>query len=161
MIKNKNVLIPVKEKKADLGKIWFHYKQLIMNNINLGILILRISVAGFMLPHGIKKLFHGVEHIAVLFQNIGLPHTLAYTTYLGEVVAPILILIGFRARIGALLLAFTCLVAIFLAHSDELLRTGEGGGWALELLGLFLLGSISLFFTGAGQYALSKINRWD
>jgi len=26
---------------------------------------------------------------------------------------------------------------------------------------LYLLGSVALFFTGAGKYAVSKTNKWD
>jgi putative oxidoreductase len=37
----------------------------------------------------------------------------------------------------------------------------EYGGWAVELLGLYLLGAVALFFTGAGKFAVSSSNSWD
>jgi len=85
-----------------------------MNNTSLGLLIIRLSVAGLMLPHGISKIFNGVGHIEGLFQGIGLPAILAYSAYVGEVLVPILMLIGYRTRLVSLLFVFTCLVAIFL-----------------------------------------------
>jgi len=132
-----------------------------MNNTSLGLLIIRLSVAGLMLPHGISKIFNGVGHIEGLFQGIGLPAILAYSAYVGEVLVPILMLIGYRTRLVSLLFVFTCLVAIFLGHPNELFSSGSGGGWALELLGLYLFGSLALFFTGAGKYALSRSHKWD
>ncbi len=132
-----------------------------MRNVNLGLLILRLSVAGLMLPHGIAKLFKGVGHIKGLFNEMGMPEFFAYSVYLGEVIVPILIIIGFRTRLASIFFAITCIVAMLLAHSDQLFSLGKGGGWSQELLGLFLFGSIALFFTGAGKYALSTKNKWD
>ncbi len=132
-----------------------------MKNINLGLLIMRLSVAGLMLPHGIAKLIKGVDHIKGMFKNLGLPEFFAYSVYLGEVIVPILIIIGFRTRLASIFFAITCVVAMFLAHADQIFTLGKGGGWSQELLGLFLFGSLALFFTGAGKYAVSKDNKWD
>jgi putative oxidoreductase len=124
-------------------------------NIDLGLLLLRISVGGLMLFHGIAKLLHGIDFLA---QSMGF---VAYAVYIGEVLAPLAILLGWRTRIASVILAINCIVAIGFAHSDQLFSLTENGAYANELLMLFLLGAVALFFTGAGKYALSTQNNWD
>jgi putative oxidoreductase len=108
-----------------------------------------------MLFHGVSKLIHG---ISFLVENMG---AFGYAVYIGEVLAPIAILLGFRTRIAAVLLAITCVVAVATAHSQEVFTISDHGGYALELLMLYLFGALALFFTGAGKYAVSKNNQWD
>jgi len=128
---------------------------MISKNTDLGLLLLRISTGGLMLFHGVSKLIHG---ISFLVENMG---AFGYAVYIGEVLAPIAILIGFRTRIAAVLLAVTCVVAVATAHAQEIFTISEHGGYALELLMLYLFGALALFFTGAGKYAVSKTNKWD
>lgn len=128
---------------------------MISKNSDLGLLVLRFSVGGLMLFHGIAKLIHG---ISFLVESMG---AFGYAVYIGEVLAPIAILLGFRTRIAAVLLAVTCVVAIATAHAQDIFSISEHGGYANELLMLYLLGSVALFFTGAGKFAVSKTNQWD
>lgn len=128
---------------------------MISKNTDLGLLVLRFSVGGLMLFHGIAKLIHG---ISFLVESMG---AFGYAVYIGEVLAPIAILLGFRTRIAAVLLAVTCVVAIATAHAQDIFSISEHGGYANELLMLYLLGSVALFFTGAGKFAVSKTNQWD
>lgn len=124
-------------------------------NTNLGLLLLRLSIGGLMLFHGVAKLIHG---ISFLTETMGIA---GYAVYIGEVLAPLAILIGWRTRIASLLLAVTCIVALFVAHSQDVFAIGEHGGYANELLMLYLFGALALFFTGAGKLALSSTNNWD
>ncbi|WP_084157391.1 DoxX family protein [Flavobacterium denitrificans] len=128
---------------------------MISKNSDLGLLVLRFSVGGLMLFHGIAKLIHG---ISFLVESMG---AFGYAVYIGEVLAPIAILLGFRTRIATVLLAVTCVVAIATAHAQDIFSISEHGGYANELLMLYLLGSVALFFTGAGKFAVSKTNQWD
>nr|WP_294786101.1 DoxX family protein [uncultured Flavobacterium sp.] len=128
---------------------------MISKNTDLGLLILRISAGGLMLFHGVSKLLHGISFLTDMMGALG------YAVYLGEVLAPILILIGFRTRIAAVLLAGTCVVAIGTAHAQDIFSISEHGGYANELLMLYLLSAVALFFTGAGKYAASTTNQWD
>jgi len=128
---------------------------MISKNSDLGVLVLRISVGGLMLFHGIAKLIHGISFLVENMRAFG------YAVYIGEVLAPIAILLGFRTRIAAVLLAVTCVVAIAMAHAQDIFSISEHGGYANELLMLYLLGSVALFFTGAGKFAVSKTNQWD
>lgn len=130
-------------------------------NNDLGLLILRITVSVLMFLHGISKFGGSLEFIKGMLAEKGIPDFIAYGVLVGEILAPIAILIGFRTRIAAAIYAFNCLVAILIAHSSEIFSMGEHGGWALELLGLYFFGALTLFFTGAGNIAVSKSNQWD
>jgi len=128
---------------------------------NIGLLILRLSIGGLMLFHGIHKLLNGVDGLVGMFSSMGLPGFVAYSVYIGEFLAPILIIIGYRTKLASLFVAATMLVATFTAHAGDLLKIGDHGEWALELIGLYFFGSLSIFFLGAGKFALSSSNKWD
>lgn len=130
-------------------------------NNNLGLLILRVTISVLMLLHGISKFSGGLEFIKSMLTEKGIPDFIAYGVLVGEILAPIAILVGFRTRIAAAIYAFNCLVAILMAHSADIFSMGEHGGWALELLGLYFFGALSLFFTGGGNFAISKSSNWD
>ncbi|HCO68014.1 MAG TPA: DoxX family protein [Dysgonomonas sp.] len=129
--------------------------------VNIGLLILRIGVGGLMLLHGIYKLFNGIGAIEQQIIDMGMPAFFAYGVYIGEVLAPILIIIGLAARPAALVLATNCIVAMLMVHSADIFSLNAQGGWSVELLGLYLFGSITLIFTGAGRYAVSHKYWWD
>lgn len=127
----------------------------ILHNDALGKLILRLSVGGLMLLHGIAKLLNpgSLTWIGETLAAQGLPSFLAYGVLIGEVVAPLMAIIGWQTRIAGLLMAGNMVVAIFLAHSHELFTLTGSGGWALELQGLFLFGSLAIMFLGSGRSA--------
>ncbi len=124
---------------------------------DLGKLVLRVSVGVLILLHGIFKLQNGVDGIAGMLGNNGLPAFLAYGVYIGEVVGPALVILGVFTRIGALLIAGNMLVAFLLAHMQELFSLSKMGGWALELQGMFLLGAIAIALLGAGRFSVGGI----
>ena len=78
-----------------------------MLNEDIGKLILRVSIAGLMLFHGFFKLFNGIDGIKFLVNQAGLPEFFAYGVYFGEIVFPILIIIGLFTRISSLFFALT------------------------------------------------------
>ena len=121
---------------------------------DIGKMVLRVSVGVLILLHGIFKLQHGVSGISGMLDGHGLPTFLAYGVYIGEVIGPALVIAGLLTRIGALLIAGNMVVAIMLAHLQELFTLGQMGGWALELQGMFLFGSIAIALLGAGRYSI-------
>lgn len=130
-------------------------------NNDFGLLILRITIGLLMLLHGISKFGGGLEFISGMLVEKGLPGFFAYGVLIGEILAPVLLIIGFRTRIAAVIYAVNCLVAVLMVHSADIFKLSDHGGWELELLGLYFFGSLVLFFTGGGKYALSKNNNWD
>ncbi|MDX1800292.1 MAG: DoxX family protein [Marinobacter sp.] len=127
-----------------------------LENSDLGKLILRLCVGGLILFHGISKLIHGIGFIENMIASHGLPGFLAYGVYVGEVVAPLMLIVGYQTRIGALLIVINMLVAIAMVHMGQLLSLGEHGGWALELQGFYLFGALAVVFLGPGRYKLNS-----
>jgi putative oxidoreductase len=131
------------------------------SQFNIGVLILRLSLGLLLLFHGYSKIIHGVEGLKGLMSDNNLPEFLAYGVYVGEVVAPLLMVIGYRTKIASLIISATMFVAIFTAHSEEIFSLNEHGGWAVELPALYFFGSLAIFFLGGGKIALSSSNKWD
>jgi len=130
-------------------------------NKDLGLLILRLTLGGLMLFHGIAKLTHGIEGIQAMLSSKGFPAFIGYGVYVGEIIIPLLLIIGYRTRIATLIFALNMLVALLLAHSGDIFSLSKHGGWAIELIAFFLFGAVALFFTGSGKYALSSSHKWD
>jgi putative oxidoreductase len=126
---------------------------------DLGKLLLRVTVGGLMLFHGIAKLQHGVGFIEGMLEGKGLPAFLAYGAYVGEVIAPLLLLVGFQTRIAGAVLAFNMVTAIGLAHANQLFDLNAHGGWAIELAAFFLLGGLCIALLGSGRFALDARRR--
>ena len=123
---------------------------------DLGKLVLRLALGILILLHGIAKLKGGTAGIVGMVEGAGLPGVLGYAVLIGEVLAPLMVIAGFHARIGAALIAINMLVAIGLAHMGDLGKLGEQGGWALELQGMFLFTAIALVFLGPGRFSVNQ-----
>ncbi len=129
---------------------------------DLGKLVLRVVLGVLILFHGVAKLIHGPGYIVSVVTGAGLPSLLAYGVYVGEVVAPLLLLLGFWTRIGALIIALNMIVAILLVHLAQFATLADSGGWALELQGMFLGTAVAIMLLGAGRYSLGGGNgRWN
>lgn len=129
---------------------------------DLGKLVLRVALGLFILLHGIAKLLGGVGSIAGMLTKIGMPDAFAYLVYVGEVIAPVLVLIGVWTRAAALVIAINMVVAIMLVHTAEFFTLSKTGGWALELQGMFFTAAIAISLLGAGRYSVGGVNgRWN
>ncbi len=122
---------------------------------DLGKLLLRVMLGALILLHGIAKLDGGMSGIIGMVEAQGLPGVLGYAVLIGEVVAPLMVLAGFHARIGAVLIALNMVVAIVLAHMRELGDLNDQGGWALELQGMFLGTAVVLALIGPGRFSVN------
>jgi putative oxidoreductase len=122
---------------------------------DLGKLVLRLTLGILMLMHGIAKISSGTGGIEKMLEGIGMPAFFAYGVYMGEVLAPILVILGLYARIGAALIVVNMLFAILLAHRGDLFLLGKTGAWALELQGFFLFTALALLLMGPGRYSVN------
>jgi putative oxidoreductase len=125
---------------------------------DLGKLVLRVALAVLILFHGVAKIINGVGFITGLAAKFGLPPALGYLVYIGEVVAPLLILFGAWTRLAALIVAINMVAAVALVHMGDLLTLTKNGGWALELQALFLAAAIAVALLGAGRYSVGGIH---
>jgi len=129
-----------------------------MNHFDdIGKLILRLSVGILLLMHGLFKLIHGIAGISALIQANGWPAWIAYGVYIGEIIAPALLILGLLTRASALVIVLNMLLAVYLAHSHQLFQLTKSGGWLLELQGLYLFGALAIALLGAGRFSIGGI----
>ncbi len=124
-------------------------------NDAIGKLLLRVLIGGIMLPHGIAKLGGGAERIAGMISGMGLPGFLGYGVLIGEIVAPLMMIAGFYARVGAVLVVINMIVAIGLAHAADIFLLNDNGGLELELQYLLLFGAVAAMLLGPGRHAIN------
>jgi putative oxidoreductase len=121
-----------------------------------GRLLLRLTIGGLMLFHGVAKLDGGMQSVTALVKDAGLPGFVAWGVLVGELVAPLMLILGLYARAAGVVLAFNMLVAILLAHAGDILKLGEYGEWAIELQMLYLLGGLSIALLGSGSITVAN-----
>ena len=130
---------------------FFRYK-----NEDVARLLLRLTLGGLMIFHGFHKLFNGVSFIEGLFIDRGLPAFMAYGAYLGEVIAPLMLILGFRVKIASLLIVMTMLVAIALVHMGDIFSLTKHGAWGIELQMFYIMAAVSVFLQGNDKYSLDN-----
>lgn len=86
--------------------------------------------------------------------SIGLPAAVAYGVYLGEVIAPLMVVLGIYARLGGLIIVLNMLFAIVLVHGGELFSLTKTGGWSLELQAFYLFCGIAILLLGSERMAI-------
>lgn len=119
-----------------------------------GKLVLRAVLAVMLLFHGLSKLAGGIGFVTGMLEGAGLPAILGYGVYVGEVVAPLLMLIGLFTRAAALVVVANMVVAVLLAHTGQFFTLNETGGWALELQAMYFGAALAVALLGAGRHSL-------
>src|SRR5688572_24005904 len=104
-----------------------------LRNEDIGKLIIRVTCAALLMMHGTNSLIYGIQHIKDILRNAGLPEFFAYGNLIGEFFAPLFMIIGYKARLAALVVAFNMLLSIVLAHTDIMFARNNYGGWMIEL----------------------------
>ena len=133
-----------------------------MNNQDIAKLLLRLTCGGILLFHGWHKVFVEIDHVKVMVKNAGMPEVFAYGNLIGEFVAPIMVLVGFKTRIAALIIAFNMLMSVLIGHRDIMFSVNDFGGWMIETNMLYMMTAVVLFFAGAGKYSVSRgVGKWD
>lgn len=122
------------------------------NFTDLALLILRLGFSGLMLTHGIPKLSR-LSNAAEFPDPLGIGSMPSLVLCLiGEVVAPIFILVGYKTKWAAIPAALTMFVAAFVVHAKDDLATKEN---AL----LYLFAFVILLLAGAGKYSLDGLKK--
>lgn len=102
--------------------------------------------------HGYDKLMNfstKAEKFPALF---GLPSNVNLSlAVFAEFFCSILLIFGFLTRFAALMLSVTMATAFFMAHKGAL--SGPGSG---ELALVYLIGYLTLLFTGAGRLSVDR-----
>jgi putative oxidoreductase len=119
-------------------------------NVDCGLLMLRIWLGlSLLLLHGWAKLSR-FEEMSEKFADplgIGTKASLSLAV-VGEVLGPILVILGLYTRLGALVSMTTMAVAFFLQHKGVLKGPGSG-----ELAFIYMAGFAVLLIAGGGRFA--------
>ncbi len=121
-----------------------------------GKLLLRLTLGVLILLHGVRKITDGVGPIESMLEGAGLPTVIAYGVYLGEVLGPLLLMVGWYARVGAGLIAINMLFAIGLVSWGGVLTLNDFGGWAVELEGIYLFTAVALVLMDPGRFSVNR-----
>lgn len=126
------------------------------NSDDIAKLVLRITLGGLLLVHGVSKILSGIGHIMEAVAAVHLPVLLAYGVYAGEVLAPVLLILGIWTRPAAFVVAVDLIFAVGLVAWRRATILSPGGGWGLELEAFYFLTAVSLLISGGGKYALTR-----
>lgn len=121
------------------------------SSTDLALLLLRVWLGGSLLwLHGLGKIPRLMADEVRFASVAGLsPNVSLALAVVGEVIAPVLLIIGLGARWAALLSAATMLGAFVVGHGMAL--SGERSG---ELPFIFLAGFVALFLAGPGRFSI-------
>ena len=85
--------------------------------VNVVDLIGRLFISALFLISAFNKVFN-LEGSMGWMEGFGIPGFLIFPAIAVEIVLPVLVIVGFQARIAAGILAIFCLVTAFLFHFD-------------------------------------------
>ena len=130
-----------------------------MENIDLGLLVLRLAVGLTIAPHGAQKLFgwfggYGIKGTGGWLESIGLKNGafLAFLAGAAELFGGLGIAAGLFTPIAAAGVIVAMLVAIVTVHKGKGFFNSNGGS---ELPLLIALGALGVAITGPGAYSLA------
>jgi putative oxidoreductase len=115
-----------------------------------GLLLLRLSVGVMMIHHGQEKLADPQQFASTYVASLHLPFPLffAYAAGFSELIGSWLVILGLLTPIGALALTGTMAVAAY----QHILTAGLNI-YVLELVVLYLGGSLALLLVGPGRFS--------
>lgn len=132
---------------------------------DFGKLVLRLTVGLLLLFHGVHHVLTGIDPIRNMITAQGWPGWLAYGIYVGEVLAPILVVLGVLTRVGGGLIVLDIILSVALAVVNKNvgpIALGPDGGYILELEALFLFSGLAVALLGAGRLSIGGIHgRWN
>lgn len=127
-----------------------------------GKLGLRLMLGVLILFHGQSKLVNGIDGIVARISGLGLPGFLAYLVFLGEVVAPLCLIVGVWTRAAALVIVGNMVVAVLLVHTGDIFTRTGTGAWGVELQAFYLFTAVIIMLLGAGRFSVAGTGgRWN
>lgn len=121
---------------------------------DIGKLILRLTLSILILFHGVDKILHGIAWMQEPIHALGLPSWVAWGVYVGEVIAPVFLILGLAARVAAGVIAVNMVMAVVLEAYRLAFTINSGGGWGLELEAFYFMTAVALVLLGPGRFRL-------
>ena len=125
-----------------------------------GALLLRLTLGGVLLSHGLLKLLgFSLPGTVDFFASLGLPGYLAYPVVAGEIGGGLLLILGLWSRWVALAVLPILFGALWVHAGNGWLFSSNGGGWEFPLV--LALIAVSQSLLGNGAYALRWPEKWQ
>jgi putative oxidoreductase len=117
---------------------------------SFGLLLLRLTIGALMIHHGQEKLADPQQFANTYVASLHLPFPLffAYAAGFSELIGSWLVILGLLTPVGALALSGTMTVAAY-----QHISTAGLNIYVLELVLLYLGGSLALLFNGPGRFS--------
>jgi putative oxidoreductase len=117
---------------------------------SIGLLLLRLSIGLLMIHHGQEKLADPQQFASTYVASLHLPFPLffAYAAGFSELIGSWLVILGLLTPLGALALSSTMAVA-----AVQHILTGGFNIYVLELVLLYLGGSLAILLNGPGRFS--------
>ncbi|QTF07658.1 DoxX family protein [Brenneria izadpanahii] len=126
---------------------------------DFGKLLLRLSFSILMLFHGWHKVHGGIGGVESMLTAAGIPAFVGYGVYIGEVITPVLMILGIFTRPAALIFSLTMVAATYLSTPNLFLLT-KTGAWIAEPAAVFFFAGLAIAFLGSGKYSVMSNPRW-
>lgn len=115
---------------------------------NLALLILRLGFSAGMITHGYPKLQKILNGDMSFGDPLGIGEEVSLIlAVIGELVAPIFVMIGLKTRFAAIPVIITMAVAAFIAHAGDPFPK-------MEKALLYLVGFVAIALLGGGKYSV-------
>lgn len=112
---------------------------------NFGALILRLSTAGLLLPHGYDKLVHFAQYKAKFMNFLGMGQTVSLGLLVfAELFCCLFVILGLATRLAAIPPAIAMFVALWKGHNLDIFGEGEHAA-------LFMFGFLVILIIGPGK----------
>ena len=119
-------------------------------SIDFGLLLMRVGFSVGMMTHGYGKFLKVIQGNFEFGDPIGIGPTFSLIlAAIGEFIAPILIILGWKTRLATIFPTLTMLVAFAISHDGDPFSRKEKAF-------VYLIAFLTLYFTGPGKYSLGK-----
>ena len=119
-------------------------------SIDFGLLLMRVGFSAGMMTHGYGKFLKVIQGNFEFGDPIGIGPTVSLIlAAIGEFIAPILIILGWKTRLATIFPTLTMLVAFAITHDGDPFSRKEKAF-------VYLIAFLTLYFTGPGKYSLGK-----
>ena len=119
-------------------------------SIDFGLLLMRVGFSVGLMTHGYGKYLKVIQGNFEFGDPIEIGPTLSLIlATIGEFIAPILVILGWKTRLATIFPTLTMLVAFAIAHDGDPFSKKEKAF-------VYLIAFLTLYFTGPGKYSLGK-----
>ena len=120
------------------------------NSLNFGLLLFRVGISAAMLTHGYGKFMKVLAGDFSFADPIGIgPTASLILCTIAEFIAPLILIVGWKTRLFAIISVINMLVAFIISHDGDPFAKKEKAF-------IYLIAFVFICFSGAGKYSVDK-----